>query len=34
MYKQKRNRVTDIKIKLILIKEEWQGGKDKLGVWD
>jgi len=32
--KQNRNRLIDIKNKLVVIKEERKDGRDKLGIWD
>ena len=31
---QNRNRIADIENKLVVTTGEWEGGRDKIGVWD
>lgn len=31
---KKRNRIADIENKLVVTTGEWEGGRDKIGVWD
>ena len=34
MHKRNRNRLTNIENKFVVTKEEREGERDKLGVWD